>query len=795
MATFKESINAIKSRISCVEYAQRNGLPINKSGDRCVSPLRSGAKNNTSFWVFDDHWHDWGSDVSGDVIDLAAALKHNGNKSLAIRELAQMTGVDIGVQSQNEWVDYTQNLCNKIQHFHEKLTDEDREYLHNRRISDETIDRLKIGRTDNGRLSFPYWKNGYICYYASRHLTGGALPKSKWWKMPIDDYNEHTVWGLHSIEANKSRDLLVIAEGAFDALSFEQEGYSVISAITGSFSANEQLPTALSIARMFKKVFLVYDNDVVSRAGEKFTLKMARILTENRIPCLVGSVPPAHKDISEYYAAGGNLAEIINNAVDGIEFLATKITDLEEFEAFARKVCRYKTAPQVDLFFKAVANADIFDGDFLKSLNKECKRAPSDDDIAKEVLEKHKLLYHPNISFFEYNGKYWEKKSDTAIESYIKESLGPYTTGPKLSSISRVIKASVVTDKLFNVNPVMNFINGTVELLEEEPYYEFREHSEDDYCTYCLDYPYDPKASPKEWQHFIDTVTDFDDKRISFLQEFAGYILYHDNRLQKCAALVGDGANGKSIYFNTLAKLFGEGNNVSNIAVKDLSSPFQAIQLLGSMLNISAETRTDFADAEETFKQVVSGDNIFACYKGKDFISFKPRAKMILSLNNYPKFEDKSSGLSRRFAFIEFPLKFVEVPKEPNERLLDTTLESKFTQNEQLSAIFNWVLQGYVMVRACGYLTETNEHIRVLNEIEEDSDPIISFVKDLEFTLPLSYAQIYELYKNWCLDNCYKPCPSRQALRFMGKHFKKYRKDVEPYMSNGVRGYRPVQSL
>ena len=238
----KTKITEIKNRISCVEYAQRNGLPINKSGDRCASPLRSGASNRTSFWVFDEHWYDWGGGNGGDVIDLAAMLNHNGDKGKAIRELAKLTGVELESQHTPEWVNFTQKLCNEIQYYNEQLTDDDRKYLHQRNINDETINRIKIGRTNNGRLCFPYWKNGYICYYATRYLPGGACPNSKYMKLKIEDNPmcEHTVWGLHSIENNQDRDLLVIAEGAFDALSFEQENYSVISAITGFFSKEDR---------------------------------------------------------------------------------------------------------------------------------------------------------------------------------------------------------------------------------------------------------------------------------------------------------------------------------------------------------------------------------------------------------------------------------------------------------------------------------------------------------------------------------------------------------------------------
>ena len=779
-------ISQIKNRISCVDFAQQNNLPISKSGDRCTSPLRSGASNKTSFIVYDDFFFDFGSGEGGDVIDFAAKLLFKDDKGKAIKHLAKITGVSIENQQNQSWVKYTQNLCNKIQSYHEKLTTDDREYLYKRGITDETIDRNKIGRTPEGRLIIPYWKNGYVCYYATRAMPGGKYPDQKYKKMAIDDYNEHTVWGLHTLDRNPERDLLIIAEGAFDALSFEQEGYSVISAITGHFS-REQLPTALSIAKSFKQVFLVFDNDTITKAGEKFTIKMAKILTEKRIPCVVGNVPPTYKDVSEYYAAGGKLNFIIDNAKDGIEFLASKITNRNDFNTFARKVCRYMSKPDVDMFFKSVGQHTNFDPDWLKSLCKDCKSAPLDQTIAEEVTTKHKLLYNEKISFFQYNGTYWTSKTDTEISAYIADALGPYATGPKISSILKVIKSDVVTNKLFNVNPVINFINGTLEL---SPKILFREHRAEDCCTYCLDYPYNPQATSTEWLKFLETVTNHDDKKICLLQELSGYVLFPDNRLQKCAVLIGSGANGKSVFLNVLTKIFGSAN-ISNVEMSSLSQDFQVIQLMNSMLNISAETRTNVAGAESKFKQITAGDEISACYKGKDYITFKPRAKMFLACNEYVKSSDTTEGWTRRFCFVDFPMHFVETPNpnNPEELPIDRDIENKLTAPETLSAIFNWVLQGYQMLLACGYFTEPDDQREITEEFKELSNPLIEFAKEVEIDKQINNATLYNLYKDWCDESGHNSLARNTFLKRIAKAFKEYRSDVEPYRTNKERGY------
>ena len=780
-------ITKIKQRITCVEYAQRNGLPIAKSGDRCVSPIRAGATNKTSFIVYDDFFYDFGSGEGGDVIDLAAALKFSGDKGKAIRELAKITGADIGNTNTSQWVSYTQNLCNKIQAYHENLTEEDITYLNRRRINLDTINRIKIGHTENGRLCIPYWKNGYVSYYATRSMPGSGYNDRKYMKMPIDDFNEHIVWGLHTLDRGK--DLLVIAEGAFDALSFEQEGYAVISAITGHFS-REQLSSALSIAKSFNKVFLVYDNDNVTKAGEKFTLKMTRILTENRIPCLVGTVPVPYKDVSEYYADNGDLSQLIANAVDGVEFIASKITDLGEFEAFAHRVCRYMSKPSVDMFFKAVDRSSEFDSDWLKSLCKECKAAPLDKIIADEVTSAHKLLYNEKISFFEFNGSYWTPKTDTEIGTYIADALGTYVTGQKISSILKVIKSDVVTTKLFNMQPVINFINGTLEI---EPTINFREHRETDYCTYCLDYPYNPHIKSNEWEEFLASVTDNDDKKICLLQELSGYVLFPDNRLQKCAVLIGSGANGKSVFLNVLTKIFGS-CNVSNVEMSSLAQDFQAIQLMNSMLNISAETRTNVTGAESRFKQIVAGDEISACYKGKDYINFRPRAKMFLACNEYVKSSDTTEGWTRRFCFVDFPMKFVEYPTRENERPIDRDIEQRLSKQDNLSGIFNWVLQGYEMLKNCGYFTEPDDQKEITEEFKELSNPLIEFVKELHIEDKISSGALYIKYKDWCDDSGHNPLARNSFLKRIAKAFLEYREDIEPYRTSKERGYRPTMT-
>ncbi len=778
----------IKQRISCIDYCQAKGLPISKPGDRCISPIRSGARNRTSFVCYADFWYDFSAAQGGDVIDLCALIDFEGDRGKAIRSLAKRTGIDDDGSTEG-WVEYTNNLNAKIAKWHKNLSAEFREYCNNRGITNETIDEIRIGQTENGRLAIPYYKNGYVAYYITRAMPGSANPESKYMKAKKDGLNENVIWGLQTLE--RTGDTLIVAEGMFDILSFYQENFPCISAITGHFSS-AQIPSVLNICKNYKRVFLVYDNDLISHAGEKFTVKMAKLLFTHGIPFVVGRVPRGFKDVSEYYQANGDLQELVENAVDGVESLCAMLPDQSDFETIVRKACRFMSKSDVAMLFSKIERQAKWDPSWLKVLQKECSSAPSEDSIAKEVIAKHDLKYHSSVKFVEYNGKYWERITNEQVMGYIGDALGVYRTGNRISSILKVLISEVNSEELLDLNrhAVMNFINGTLEL---EPKIIFREHKKEDYCTYCLPYTYDPEAKSETWQRYLETTTDYDDKKIALLQEWAGYPMFTDCSLHKAFSLVGEGRNGKSIYVNAIMDVYGR-SNISTVSMSDLTKDFHSIDLKYSMLNIASETRSDVTGAEEKFKKVTVGETIRDSYKGKDLTDFSPRAKWFLNCNNFLVSKtDQSDGWVERFCFCEFNLRFCDEPKLPHERLADRTLESRLKAPEELSAIFNWALEGYKVLKATKKFTVPDDQNKTTQDFIEATNPIVVFVKELEVESSITNTDLYRAYCAWCDDCRHKALAKTSFSQRLPKVMQKYRDDLKPFQSGKNRGWRKVE--
>lgn len=789
-------LNLIKSRISCVAFAQSANLPITKSGDRCVSPLRDGASNPTSFVVYDDFYYDFADGSGGDVIELCAALNHHGDRGSAIRELARITGVTSdGNETTRAWLDYTNQLNAQTAYYNTQLTADDREYLHSRGLSDDDISRLLIGRVTDGplrgRLFLPYFSgaNGYVCYYATRALPGGAFPDSKYMKQKRDEHSQHLPWGLQTL--NRDSDTLVIAEGYFDAVSYEISGYPVLSAITGRFS-RDQLPVVLSVARKFKRVFIVYDNDARTHAGDNFARSMSEILTSNHIPFVVGTVPPPYHDVSEYFAAGGKLSLIIDNAEHGISYIASRINEFSELERFIYTVARHTKRTELENIFANIRNTNRWNESALKSLLKSATTAPPENIIADEILSKHQLVYITHVGFYEYANGVWNRRSDDAIKSYADDAYGVFSTYQRVTATVGLLRTRALReDIVFNDRPVWNFVNGTLDLETGN----FRDHNPNDYCSIQSAYPYNPEATYSRWSRFIDDVTAGDAKAAEILQFMTGYTLMQDCRYEKSFVLSGNGSNGKSKFLEILRQLFSDasGNTVSHLPPRALLDKFRLIQCRESILNLAGEIRSDLRDVEEVLKSLISGEPQTACYKGKDFVTFLPRTKFIFATNSQLSSGDTSEGLTRRLIMVDFKVSFVDNPNpnNPYERQKNVDILSDLLAELHSGGIFNWAYEGYKLLRTVGYFTETADQKNLIQDFKRSSNPILVFWEDnhYDFGDSISNTELYRNYQQWCIDNGEKNSTSSVFHR----EFKKVSSgEYESYRTNRERGYRKV---
>ncbi len=136
---------------------------------------------------------------------------------------------------------------------------------------------------------------------------------------------------------------------------------------------------------------------------------------------------------------------------------------------------------------------------------------------------------------------------------------------------------------------------------------------------------------------------------IPTVQEGFGFNLWPlDLRAQKAMMLVGDRSNGKSMEIQVLQALTGEENRTS-ISLHDFEErPFLKFQLFGKLADLYADLPERDLKSTGIFKQLPSGDHIFADEKFSYGFTFENVVKLTFSANKVPKVHDDSITFFRR---------------------------------------------------------------------------------------------------------------------------------------------------
>lgn len=288
-----------------------------------------------------------------------------------------------------------------------------------------------------------------------------------------------------------------------------------------------------------------------------------------------------------------------------------------------------------------------------------------------------------------------------------------------------------------------------------------------------VDYDYDPDDQPVRWLMFLNRV--LPDKCMqSILQEFLGAVFIRRSqvKIEKMLVLLGGGANGKSVIFETVRGILGE-ENVKTFGLGALMSSGEKLKNIatinGRRLNYSSEMQMrDFGCDAELFKKLVSGEPQEARYIGENPFSATDIPLLMANANHIPAWNDPSSGMRRRFLIIPFK---VEIP--PSER--DPELATKL--RDDYSGIFNWMMDGRRQFISNGYrFSENAEMERMLDEYQAESSTVLRFMLDRGYmaTHPdkslegvrVRAQDLYADYIKWCMTENIAPADTENRNKF-----------------------------
>jgi putative DNA primase/helicase len=101
---------------------------------------------------------------------------------------------------------------------------------------------------------------------------------------------------------------------------------------------------------------------------------------------------------------------------------------------------------------------------------------------------------------------------------------------------------------------LFNIQNGTIDLTTGELW----EHDRNDMLTQFTQVIYDKAAQCPKWIEFLNTIQSGKSDVITYLQLLSGYCMTGSTKTQIVPFCHGEGGNGKSTYWKTIRKIFGD---------------------------------------------------------------------------------------------------------------------------------------------------------------------------------------------------------------------------------------------
>jgi 5S rRNA maturation endonuclease (ribonuclease M5)/archaellum biogenesis ATPase FlaH len=197
--------------------------------------------------------------------------------------------------------------------------DDLREYLHNRKLNDETIAKFKLTvfkneLTGERVIGIPLFnERGEVINWKVRiEPSKENESESKYWF--LFQGKKISVYPLPLIDFDKEE--IYVCEGEFDAILLYQEGYNVITSTTGGNSIkNEEF---VNMVKKFKKVYLLPDND---DTGRRWSFELKDRLSRLPIEIIELKMPEGIKDVTELYQKGKTIQDILKEAEVTKDFL------------------------------------------------------------------------------------------------------------------------------------------------------------------------------------------------------------------------------------------------------------------------------------------------------------------------------------------------------------------------------------------------------------------------------------------------------------------------------------------
>ncbi|MGA4215184.1 phage/plasmid primase, P4 family [Ralstonia nicotianae] len=315
-------------------------------------------------------------------------------------------------------------------------------------------------------------------------------------------------------------------------------------------------------------------------------------------------------------------------------------------------------------------------------------------------------------------------------------------TSGTIAGVERLARADrrhAATTSEWDADPwLLNTPGGVVDLRTGRQ----RPHDRDDRMTKITTAT--PGGDCPTWRQFLAEVTGGDAELQAYLQRMAGYALTGSTQEHALFFLYGTGANGKSVFVNTLATILGD--YAANAAMDTFMEtradrhPTDMAGLRGARFVAAIETEQGRRWAESKVKNLTGGDKISARFMRQDFFEFFPQFKLFVAGNHKPAIRNIDEAMKRRLHLIPFT---VTVPPERRDKHLQQKLLA------ERDGILAWAVQGCLDWQRLGRLDPPQQVLDATEEYFEAEDALGRWLDERCVREANTKSLTAELFNDW----------------------------------------------
>ncbi len=297
-----------------------------------------------------------------------------------------------------------------------------------------------------------------------------------------------------------------------------------------------------------------------------------------------------------------------------------------------------------------------------------------------------------------------------------------------------------------------------------------RELSPHFFSSDYVDYEWQPDQFPERFHDYLDRVQPDADNAAAVCR-MMGLLMADTTRYEVFWQLYGNGSNGKTVLMDIIKAMVGK-PNLSYVPLHSLVERFGPWPLAESKVNVCGELPTDVGrgqlyQIEGEFKNCVSGGEIEYEQKGKDKYFTQCRSRFVMATNSLPTFVDKSDGIWRRLRVIPFN---EQIPDEEKDVNLAETIQAT-----EMPGVLGWALGGLAEIIKAGIAPDCPEGERIKKSHRAGCDHEVEFLKD-HYSVGgygdrVKAVDMYKAYREWMLDNGYKPLGAGKFYGRVADHF------------------------